>query len=268
MKRAVKALIRYVATRSIVRRAVGNLIYPAIIEYLGYEVRPDVASPSGVVEQLAWKVHSHLVVAEEFRPTGQDCAPDGMPCNAETRARVLEAIRPHVSAVDGDILEFGVHEGASVVAFARDYPQRRVYGFDSFEGLPADWWLRPKGTFATEPPRIDSPNVTLVTGYFDKVLPAFLDRWDGRVALVHVDCVLYQSTIECLGPIIPRCQVGTVILFDEYYNYPGFEQHEWLAWRTTRLKYGIVAPCIAYDARRAAFKITDLGRNQGAGLAR
>src|SRR5690606_21022443 len=101
--------------------------------YLRDEIRPDIASPSGIVEALAWKIHSHLVVADELHPSGQNCAPDGMECNAETRARVLRAIRPHVLATEGDLFEFGVHEGSSLTGLATDYPQRHVYGFDSFE---------------------------------------------------------------------------------------------------------------------------------------
>jgi hypothetical protein len=61
--------------------------------------------------------------------------------------------------------------------------------------------------------------------------------------------------------IMPSLQEQAIILFDEYYNYPDFAQHEWLAWREIRSRYRIVAPCVAYDGRRAAFQITNLGDN-------
>lgn len=259
MKKVLKAIVRYLATREIVCRLVGNLIYPGVIQYLRDEIQPDVASPSGIVETLAWKIHAYLVLNEELRPTGQDCAPDGLPCNKETRARMLDAVLPHTAATEGDILEFGVHEGESILVFAERLPDRHVYGFDSFEGLPENWWTRPRGTFKTELPRISRPNLTLVKGLFDESVPRFLAEWTGRIALIHIDCVLYKSTRDCLAPILPRCQVGTVLLFDEYYNYPEFARHEWLVWREIRARHRIVAPCIAYDGRRAAFKIADIG---------
>jgi len=265
VKKALKRLIRYLATRESVVRLVGNVIYPGVIQYLRDEIRPDVASASGTVEALAWKVHSYIVLNEELRPQGEDCAPDGLPCNRETRARILDVVLRHAVATKGDVFEFGVHEGESLVVFAERLPDRHVHGFDSFEGLPEEWWTRPKGTFKTEPPRINRPNVTLVKGYFDESVPRFLAAWPGDVSLIHVDCVLYQSTRDCLVPMLSRCQVGTVLLFDEYYNYPEFARHEWLAWREIRTRHNILAPCVAYDGRRAAFKILDLGDLSGSG---
>ncbi len=99
----------------------------------------------------------------------------------------------------------------------------------------------------------------LVKGLFKHTLPSFVKEWSSQACLVHVDCVLYHSTVDCLLPLLPRCQRGTVILFDEYYNYDGFAKHEWLAWREIRARYKVRAQCIAYDGKRAAFKITDLG---------
>jgi len=109
---------RYLATRESVVRLVGNVIYPGVIQYLRDEIRPDVASASGTVEALAWKVHSYIVLNEELRPRGEDCAPDGLPCNRETRARILDVVLRHAVATKGDVFEFGVHEGESLVLFA------------------------------------------------------------------------------------------------------------------------------------------------------
>ena len=182
-----------------------------------------------------------------------------MRCDRETRGRVIDVVMGRIADIKGDILEFGVHEGVSLISFAERCPDRQVYGFDSFEGLPDDWGNKPKGTFKTEVPHIDRPNITLVKGLFEESLPRFLREWSGHASIIHVDCVLYKSTRDCLMPILPRCQVGTVILFDEYYNYQDFAKHEWLAWREICAKYKLVAPCVAYDGERAAFQITDLG---------
>lgn len=259
MKKLLKALAAYLARSRVMRSLVGNLIYPAVVDSLRDEVQPDVVSQSGVVEAFAWKTHAYLVLNEELRATGRDCSMGTMRCGHDTRARLIDTVIACAAGTEGDILEFGVYKGESLLVFAELCPDRHVYGFDSFDGLPETWWTRPKGTFKTEPPNIDKPNVTLIKGSFEETLPRFCAGWSERAAIVHVDCDLYKSACTCLLRILPRCKVGTVVLFDEYYNYPDFASHEWLAWREIRAMYRMTAPCIAYDGRRAAFQITHLG---------
>jgi methyltransferase family protein len=258
VKELLKRWTRHVATSRPVGRLVRHLIYPSLVQTLREEIQPDMPSPSGLAELLAWKTHSYIVLEEELRPTGMDCSGPVYSHDARTRDRLFDLL-PEANPPEGDILEFGVYQGSSLQLFAERFPTRRIYGFDSFEGLPEDWFSRPKGTFKTALPVMDSPNITLVQGLFDATVPRFLTEWSGKAAIVHVDCTLYSSTMACLPPILPRCQVGTILIFDEYYGYPDFTQHEWRAWRELRHKYGIKAPCLVYDARRVAFQITDLG---------
>ena len=46
------------------------------------------------------------------------------------------------------------------------------------------------------------------------------------IALLHIDCDLYSSTDYVLSTLKPAIRSGTVIVFDEYFNYPGWKQHE------------------------------------------
>jgi hypothetical protein len=258
MKKALKAWTARVARSRPVRSFVANLVYPTIVRCLNAEIQTDVVSPSGLAEAFAWKSHAYLVLNEELRLTGRDCSSGNMRCDRETRAAMIDVVVEHIKTVEGEILEFGVYQGESVRAFASRCPERRVFGFDSFEGLPESWWTRPKGTFKTDVPTFEQVNVTLVKGFFDASVPRFLEEWTGSVALLHIDCDLYESTRLCLLPLLQRCRVGTVVLFDEYYNYSDFAAHEWLAWHEAKDLYRIVAPCIAYDGRRAAFRISQL----------
>jgi hypothetical protein len=237
---------------------VRHLIYPSVAQTLLDEIRPDVTSPSGLAEALAWKAHSYIVFEQELRPTGVDCCGSEMRHDQTTRERLFDVIAK-TPIPDGDILEFGVYQGSSLRLLAERFSNRRIYGFDSFEGLPQDWWNRPRGTFKTPVPDLGLPNVTLVQGRFDESVPRFLSTWSGSAAIVHVDCTLYASTMACLPPVLPRCRPGTILIFDEYYNYSDFTQHEWRAWRELRQRYGLAAPCVAYDSRRVAFQLTDLG---------
>jgi hypothetical protein len=126
----------------------------------------------------------------------------------------------------GGLFEFGVYNGRTANFIAERTPGEVVFGFDSFAGLPKDW--RPgfrKGAFATVAPKL-RPNIRLVVGLFEDTLPAFLAMHVGPVSFMHVDCDLYSSTQTILRLCRSRIQTGTIIVFDEYFNYPGWQDHE------------------------------------------
>lgn len=139
---------------------------------------------------------------------------------------------------DGLALEFGVATGTTLQIIADMRGGRGVYGFDSFEGLPERWRLGyDEGRFAHEPP--DVTGAELVVGWFADVLPGFLAEHPGPVAFLHVDCDLYSSTTTVLEQVGPRFVEGTVIVFDEYFNFPGWQDHEHRAWREYVDKTGL-----------------------------
>jgi predicted O-methyltransferase YrrM len=131
---------------------------------------------------------------------------------------------------EGLYLEFGVATGGTLRLIAEHAPAGTVYGFDSFEGLPEHWRAGfGPGAFATD--RLpEVPGAELVVGWFDETLPGFLDQHPEPVAFLHLDADLYSSTRTVLAALAPRLRAGTVILFDEYFNYPGWEEHEHRAW--------------------------------------
>ena len=68
------------------------------------------------------------------------------------------------------------------------------------------------------------------SGLFSETLPAFIAKTTEPVALLHIDCDLYSSTACVLELLEQKICPGTVIVFDEYFNYPGWQQHEHKAW--------------------------------------
>ena len=128
------------------------------------------------------------------------------------------------------VCEFGVASGATINHLARKLPGRAVHGFDSFEGLPEDWRDGyPKGAFSRNAPPEVVGNVELVQGYFDQSLAPFLQANPGTAAFLHIDCDLYSSTRTIFQHFEARLAPGSVLVFDEYFNYPGWEQGEHLA---------------------------------------
>jgi len=101
-----------------------------------------------------------------------------------------------------------------------------VYGFDSFRGLPEDWRLGYDAAAFAVDEVPDVPGAQIVQGMFADVLPGFLSEHPGAVAFVHVDSDLYSSAMTVLVHVGPRLVEGSVVLFDEYYNYPDWHRHE------------------------------------------
>jgi hypothetical protein len=75
-------------------------------------------------------------------------------------------------------------------------------------------------------------NVRLVKGWFDATLPEFVEKHVGqRASFVHVDCDLYSSARTVLSCLRKLDLNGAVIVFDEYFNFPGWQNHEFKAFQ-------------------------------------
>lgn len=146
----------------------------------------------------------------------------------------LDVLRKSLSKIkEGDLFEFGVFNGKSIKEMLTHTKDRKIYGFDSFLGLPEDWRKEFKrGAFSTngKHPNIKDTRVSFVTGMFHKSLPKFLVNYTGKVALIHIDCDIYSSTRTVLRFMKRYITSGVVIVFDEFIRYDGFHLHEIKAW--------------------------------------
>lgn len=150
-----------------------------------------------------------------------------------------------VAAVPGDLVECGVSIGYGILNWALltelSGSNRRIVGFDSFAGFPASTEAdrTADGNFSKEMGEYTSPpelvlkvledgsvsadfvarNVRLVRGYFESTLP----RYSGSIALLHLDCDLYESYRTCLEQLYRLVVPGGIIMFDEYEDprFPG-----------------------------------------------
>jgi len=140
--------------------------------------------------------------------------------------------------VQGDIIECGVSSGTSfaILCILGTYGgiKRHVWGFDSFEGLPAPGdedlsspkSIAKKGLYSASPGMVISTlrasgvdeytinnQITLVKGAFSQTL----SKYDGdSIALLHIDADLYDSYKVCLENLWPKVAVGGIAAFDEY----------------------------------------------------
>jgi hypothetical protein len=159
-------------------------------------------------------------------------------------------------------MEFGVYKGDSINHFAELTPGVTWYGFDSFEGLPEAWTLGAKtGAFSIGgnlPPV--RGNVRLTKGFFDATLPGFVAQHPGvKIALLHVDCDLYSSTVTILSNVADMVVPGTIIIFDDFINYHGWEDGEFKAFTEFVAARHLTFEYIAYNRTGGQVSVRILG---------
>jgi len=162
-------------------------------------------------------------------------------------ARFLHINRP----VPGYYFEFGCNE-ANTMRKAWDHFQHlfdlKYVGFDSFEGLPQiskidEQQIWKKGKLMFEEKRfielvlkhgMPAEKLTTVKGFYDHSLTPELRNalLPIKAAVIYIDCDLYMSTVPILEWIVDFLQVGTVIVFDDWYCFHGDPNRgEQLAWK-------------------------------------
>ncbi|HYE48351.1 MAG TPA: TylF/MycF/NovP-related O-methyltransferase [Azospirillaceae bacterium] len=129
----------------------------------------------------------------------------------------------------GDIVEFGSYRGGSAMFMAmlckRYLPGVRVWGLDTFEGMPAtdhDLDAHRRGSLAeTSLERVQAAaaglgldNLTFVKGLFEDTAEGVLEK-AGRVALAHIDCDIAGAVAYSWDTVKPRMVPGGYVIFDD-----------------------------------------------------
>lgn len=159
--------------------------------------------------------------------------------------------------IDGDIIEFGVYTGKSLCLLSNYHrnfknglhgsntPERNIIGIDSFEGLPENdhcRWTTEKNfknnhswhPFLSIGSSITVDDIYKLFNFYKMDTPIIindlfknskekLDKICNKVALIHIDCDLYESTLDALELVKDKIQNGTIILFDDWFNYKADE---------------------------------------------
>jgi len=162
-------------------------------------------------------------------------------------------------AADGLYCEFGVASGRTINWIAQTRPQFTIHGFDSFAGLPEDWRTGFRaGMFRQEQRPKVQRNVVLYAGLFEDALGPFCREHTEEVAFLHVDCDLYSATQTVFRHLGSRLKPGSVVVFDEYWNFPGWQQGEFRAWQECVAQRGIAFEYIGFVSRhqQVAVRVT------------
>ncbi|NLE80657.1 MAG: class I SAM-dependent methyltransferase [Rhodococcus sp.] len=214
------------------------------------------------LEQQVRRDLTHVMDVEAARTTGEFVL--------EHMPKVPHFWSPHDTlrhglskvAAPGLALEFGVATGSTLRIIAEELRGRHdVYGFDVFTGLPQTWRTGfPAGEFA-QAALPEVPGTELIPGLFEDTLPGFLAEHPEPVSFLHLDADLYSSTATVLDLIWHRLVPGTVIVFDEFFNFPGWQRHEARAWQECVDRTGIRFEYLGYtaDHEQVVVRITSAG---------
>ena len=175
----------------------------------------------------------------------------GMESSREVLSSALQQVE-----VPGHFLEFGVYKGGSIRFIAGQTGAKQiVHGFDSFRGLQESW---SGDSFSFDlkgrAPKVPQ-NVILHQGFFADTLPGWLEQNPGPAAFIHIDSDLYEPARCVFEYLEDRILPGTVIVFDEYFNYPNWQAHEFRAFSELVERRSIQYEYLAYARFQVAVKI-------------
>lgn len=162
----------------------------------------------------------------------------------------------------GDIVETGVNAGGTFSLMAKlllqhDSSSRKIYGFDSFEGLPPADLLDGDGKFGiagksgqmavsydkTKQNLIDwgcwnESRSILYKGYFNETLPTAPVQ---KISFLRLDGDMYVSTRDALANLYRKVVPGGYIYVDDYASFAGCKA----AVDEFRTQHGIYEPMYA-----------------------
>ena len=139
----------------------------------------------------------------------------------------------------GDYVECGVAGGAQVAAMALAAPEKKIWLFDSFEGIPiagkhddsqpgigpitnGSGELISSGVSSCSIEGVKShmkdwgiplDNMKFVEGWFQNTMPKNRVK---DIALLRLDGDLYESTLICLEYLYPKLIKGGYLIIDDY----------------------------------------------------
>jgi len=147
-----------------------------------------------------------------------------------TRGYAIDTALLNDSKSQNFYLEFGTYKGGTANFFSQYV--NKLYTFDSFTGLKEDWtgFHHAKGFFNLNKkiPKLNN-NVEPIIGYVQDTFEDFLKKHNPKINFAHMDLDTYDSTKYILERIKPYLLDGSILIFDELYNYINWQIGEYKA---------------------------------------
>jgi O-methyltransferase len=222
---------------------------------------------------------SHPTFEAQKRHGGLDWPQQALTMIGRVRLRSLRECCEVVlrQGIQGDFVETGIWRGGACIMMAAvlaayDERDRKVWGFDSFEGLPppnAELYPSDRGDQLYRFPQLAvsmeevtenfrrvglwSDQVRLVKGWFKDTVPA---AGVEKIAVLRLDGDLYESTIQVLDGFYPRLSPRGFCIVDDY----GAMRNCRAAVEDYRREHGVSEAIVDIDGKGVLWrKISDQG---------
>lgn len=149
--------------------------------------------------------------------------------------------------IEGSLVQCGVWNGGSAGLIATVSPNRELWLFDSWEGMPepSAFDVSSIGRQGTKGEalgsehrveqvlfrklRLNREKVHMVKGWFQDTIPVHKARI-GKIALLHIDADWYESVRLCLERLYNNVVPGGFVVIDDYGYWQGCDKavHEFL----------------------------------------
>lgn len=169
--------------------------------------------------------------------------------------------------VEGDFVETGVWRGGACIfanaLFKKLNSPRKIYVYDSFEGLPIpdgekypmdagdDHYKIPELSVSLETVTSnfklideDISNIVFVKGWFRDTLK---DNTIDKISLLRLDGDMYESTVDPINYLYPKINTGGFCIVDDY--NPKFGAHHVV--NEYRMEYNISDELFIFDGNSA-----------------
>ncbi len=174
------------------------------------------------------------------------------------RPDLLEAVLPLVPA-EGDFAEFGVFKGAVTWFLRPRFPDRAYHAFDSWQGVPEAMSLAvTKFGFDLGGAVPDLPaDTTVHVGWFEDTVPNWRERFNSTLAFAYIDCDLYESVRTVLEGMADRLRHDSILVFDDWYNFPNWQAHSLRAANEWTERHGLSLEPLGFTVleHAAAFRV-------------
>ena len=139
--------------------------------------------------------------------------------------------------VKGDILEFGVFKGNSLIRFLTynsliSNSKKKIYGFDTFSKFPISGdnddiefikvFEKDSGSSISKKDldyflkRKKFKNYKLIEGDIFKTLPNFIKNHNIKISFLHIDVDIYEPTLMILENLFNKINKNGILLLDDY----------------------------------------------------
>lgn len=152
----------------------------------------------------------------------------------ETKMREKFFSSETLTSHPGLLLDFGVLRGRSTLQIAKAIPpadSRKLHAFDAFEGLRDPWSKVDRGVgsmnLSGKVPSVllQETRIEVHVGWVEETLEPFLRTHPGQIGLAHFDFDVYPPTGYALERLISRLEKGSLLVFDDYFGFIGWENH-------------------------------------------